>query len=327
MSKNEQLIERYVHAVVRDTPEQDRADIANELRSTIADMVEGHMASGMDAEEAERRTLTGLGSPAAMAAKYHPGATTLISPRYYFVWKRVLLTILMWVVPIVMVLASIGNVIDGDTDVVEIFVAALGAGMTAAVYVCFWTTVAFVLVDRATAADGKDEWSVDLLPTLPVLPNPAPGPSRGDAISGAVFSLVLAVLLLLQDRFIWIKSSEPIPLFDRDLWSFWLPWLIVMCLVSAVLELWKYRTSWTGPTVILTVIMSLAFSVPVAYLAATNQLLSPEFIEQVRLTSTGLEITNMSIAIGACIVVLIEAGEALLGYFRRNIKSRPIQTT
>src|SRR5690606_35974891 len=62
--------DRYVHAVTRTLPEQQRGDVADELRASIADQIEDRLEAGAEADEAERDVLNALGDPDALAAGY-----------------------------------------------------------------------------------------------------------------------------------------------------------------------------------------------------------------------------------------------------------------
>ena len=154
MSKNEQLTDRYIYAVSRDMPEATRADIATELRSTIADTIEDHVANGADPAQAEREVLTSLGSPTAFATRYATGPTQLIGPRYYFVWKRVTFNVLIWVVPIISVIAALAEALD-ENSMTNVVTTLLGTAFSVALHVAFWTTLSFAIVDRVTHNDDQ----------------------------------------------------------------------------------------------------------------------------------------------------------------------------
>ena len=313
MSKNEQLTDRYIYAVSRDMPEATRADIATELRSTIADTIEDHVANGADPAQAEREVLTSLGSPTAFATRYATGPTQLIGPRYYFVWKRVTFNVLIWVVPIISVIAALAEALD-ENSMTNVVTTLLGTAFSVALHVAFWTTLSFAIVDRVTHNDASDQWTLDELPVLPV----ETALSKGDAIGGAIFSLVMAALLVLQAQFVWIRSSEPVPVLSLDLWSFWLPLLIAVCIASAVLEIWKYRSGWTIGTAASAVILSLVLTVSLVYLARTEQLLSAVFIEKDGMGSEGLTITMNIVIVVAIAVARWEIGEALVGLISKG---------
>ena len=79
------LIERYVQEVTRRLPEKERAEVSRELKSNIYDMLPEHPD-----EEAIKKVLNSLGSPAALAEKYRQNPRYLISPAYFDEYTRAL---------------------------------------------------------------------------------------------------------------------------------------------------------------------------------------------------------------------------------------------
>ena len=197
------LTERYVHATLREVPQGRRADLGQELRSTIADMVEARVADGQSSDEAERQTLTELGDPAALAARYTGAPMQLLGPRFYLVWKRLTLQLLLWVPALVGMLVAAVRVIDGDGTVGQVLVDAGGAAIGTAVQLVFWTTLVFVVLDRVVAEDPA-EWTPDHLPE---------GPREreytfGDAASSIGWTLVVAAVLVLQHFRSWVAGAD-----------------------------------------------------------------------------------------------------------------------
>src|SRR3546814_3153315 len=68
MTTSPSLTDRYVAAVLRALPEDKRADIEKELRTSIADAIDARTETGEPAAEAERAVLQELGDPARLAA-------------------------------------------------------------------------------------------------------------------------------------------------------------------------------------------------------------------------------------------------------------------
>lgn len=62
------LIDRYVEAVVRTVPERNRADVAEELHASLDAEIAARVAGGEDPATAERDALTALGDPDELAA-------------------------------------------------------------------------------------------------------------------------------------------------------------------------------------------------------------------------------------------------------------------
>ena len=90
------LTDRYVDAAMRTVPENQRDDLAAELRASIDDQVEARVEQGDARDAAERAVLTDLGDPEKLAAQYTDRPLWLVGPRYYLTWWR--LTKLLWAI-------------------------------------------------------------------------------------------------------------------------------------------------------------------------------------------------------------------------------------
>lgn len=303
------LTDRYVHAVLRSVPEARREDLGRELRASIADMVEGRAAAGEPADAAERAVLTEMGDPGVLAAQYADRPLHLIGPRYFLTYWRLLLTLLTWIpVSVALVVLTISMIASSDSA------AAIGdgisAGLQAALHVAFWTTLAFAVLERVDVDPGLPGWSVDSLPE-------APEERRitlADTVASVAFILVFAAVLVGQTFRTWVEGPDgsDVAVLDPALWSGWLPFLVGVLLLSAVLEVWLYRARrWTWPIAAATTVASLAFALPVAWLAWQERLLNPAFVEAVGLSPQVMRYVDDGIVAGALLVVLIEVGEAV----------------
>ena len=107
------LTDRYVLAVTRSIPEQQRADVADELRASIADQLDARIEAGEPANAAERAVLTELGDPDRLAAGYADRPLSLIGPRYFLEWKRLLVLLLWIVVPLAAFGLALGQTLSG----------------------------------------------------------------------------------------------------------------------------------------------------------------------------------------------------------------------
>ena len=314
MTATASLTDRYVHATVRDLPAERRDDLGRELRSTIADMVEGHLAAGLAPEEAERRALADLGRPAALAANYLDGPQHLIGPRFYGVWRRLLRNLLAWVPLTVASLAMVAQVADADDPTVgSVVVEGLGTAAMTAIQIAFWTTLVFAALERSKEAATLPDWSPDDLPDLPE----EASVSLGEAVTGVVFNLALAALLVLQHFRTGVGEDGRTPLLDPELWSFWLPVLVAGCLFSAALEIWRHRSGWTVTTFTATVLATVVTAGPVAWLASEERLLNPAFVETVSMSPGTYDVVTKVVVAGALVVALWEIGEGVWRTFVR----------
>lgn len=300
------LTDRYVHATTRWMPEARRDDIARELRASIDDMVTGRVEAGEPEVDAEREVLTDLGDPAALAAQYGNQPLHLIGPRYFLLWRRLTFLGLIWIPATIGVIAALAELASNDNPASVIGHGILVAIQTA-VHVVFWSTLAFAILERVDVDARLPGWSVDRLPEVPQKQQIG----LAEMISGVfVTGLVIAVLVLQQFRS-WVEGpgGDDVPVLDPDLWSFWLPLLIAVLVVSMAFEVVKYRIgSFTWPVVAGTVVISLGWVVPFVYLAANDMLLGREFVAALDITPSTIDTINLGIVV---VGVAVEAGTVI----------------
>ena len=298
------LTDRYVAATLRSVPAQRRDEIAAELRGSIEDMIEGRSAAGEDATAAERSVLTELGNPAQLAARYADRRLHLIGPTYYLAWERLLKLLLSFVPAIVGVVVGLVKAADGEPG------GAVGAGISAAIQVgvqiAFWVTLTFAILERTNTALNLPDWTVDQLPR--------DHPNRQITLpdSAASIGWLVLVIAYLPLQHFWSlipakDGSGNVPLFDPALWSFWLPFLIVVLVANLGVEIAKYRAGrWTWPLIGANALVNIAFAIPVCWLLLTDRLLSPEFVARFEWLSRGDNLdTVANVSVVATILIVL----------------------
>jgi hypothetical protein len=311
------LTDRYVHATLRALPENRRGDLGEELRGTITDMVDARVDAGQSPGVAERDAVLELGDPALLAARYSGARLHLIGPELFLVWKRLLIQLLMWVPALIAAITVGVDVLDGGKEVGEVIVSAGGAAVTTAIQIAFWLTLLFAILDRVGTGITMPCWTPDQLPDEPI-EREYP---LSEAAAAIAFNVIIGGLLVLQHFRSWVTGpgGDDLPLLHPDLWGSWLPVLLALILVSIGLELWKHRSGWSLGAGATTVVTSVAFAVPIAWLATQERLLNPAFLDAVELGQTGRENLATAIAAGAVLVALWEIGEAVVkGVTRRQ---------
>jgi hypothetical protein len=279
------LAERYVHAVTSRLPEEQRADVADELRASIADRVESLLEErpGLDPALAEHEALVELGEPTALAAEYTGRRLQLLGPEVYPAWERTLRGILLVAVPVSTLAFAIVQVATGESPG-DVLGSAVWMALTLVVHIAFWTTLVFVLVERGGGGSGVREsldvdWSPEQLP--------AARRRRGsltDLVATLTFLALFAALLVWQQvRPPLSLDGDDVPVLDPDLWSFWLPLVLVLLVVEAGFEVVKYLTGgWTRDLAIANVVLGALFAAPFVYLGWTEQLLAPRAVDAIR---------------------------------------------
>ncbi|WP_127792836.1 permease prefix domain 1-containing protein [Agromyces sp. LHK192] len=278
------LTDRYVWAAVRTARPAQRTELDRELRERIGDDIDARIEQGEQPAAAEHAALTDLGDPAAVAAGYIDRPLMLIGPRYYLAWQRLLKLLLAIVLPFAALGITIGQVVAG-TPAGGIVGAVIGSTITVGIHVAFWTTLLFVVLERlpdTARSTGKSfDWSLDMLPEVP---DPAATARRGELIGSLVFlGLFAAAIVLVQVFGIpWVPALDGEPLFDPDLWSFWLPYFLVLIGLEAIFAVVLYQRGWNWWLATVNLILNLAFVVPALWLFLSGQLIAEGALEAMR---------------------------------------------
>lgn len=298
------LTDRYVHATTRSVPEDRRADLGRELRGSIGDMVDARVDAGEDPDAAERAVLTDMGDPGVLAAQYADRPLHLIGPRYFLTYTRLTLKLLLWIpASVALVVLTVSMIADPDSG--RAIGNGVSAGLQVALHIAFWSTLAFAILERLDVDPGLPGWSVDSLPEA----QEERDITLVDTVASIVFIAFFVAVLVGQSFRSWVQGpdGEDVAPLDPDLWSFWLPFLIVVLVVNIGVEVWKYRVGrWTWPLAGAMSVVSAAFALPIGWLAWNDSLLNPAFVDAVGMSSSVLGYVNDGIWAGAVVIVLIE---------------------
>lgn len=305
------LSERYVQAVLRAVPAAQRADLEREVRALVADAIEAKTADrGSTDADAERAALTDLGDPTLLAARYTGRTAYLIGPGVYPEWRRIVSVLLPIIVPIVGAVVLTANLLDGSTAG-ESIIAGGSAAFNVAVQTLFWFTLVFAIAERTTGAGAvaPRPWSPDSLPAL----EDSGRIGIAEVVAATAVNVILLVgLLWVQLRPPITVDGEPVPLFDPALWSFWLPWFIVLTLLEIVFTIAVYvRGRWTYTYAIGNALLGAAFAIPGIYLLANGLLLNPVIVDAVtEAGGTWLRATTVIVGVSIAAIVAWDAIDA-----------------
>lgn len=272
------LTDRYVAATLRTLPEKQRPDIEKELRASIADAVDDRLSAGSEPVAAEREVLIELGDPARLAASYTERPLYLIGPALFLDYIRLLKVLLWVVVPIVFVVLVVIGVLQG-LPFGEVAGSTIGTAITVGVHICFWTTLAFAVIERTPNTKKPIvEWSPEMLIDVP-----AKRMSFGELIGSVVGGVLGVALLLLSPILTTVTDAngDPVGVLQPELWQFWVPYLVVLAAIGIGFQFVSYYAGPTLPVAFGNLVINAAFVVPVVWLAATGQLLNPAFFEGV----------------------------------------------
>ncbi|MFF0991549.1 permease prefix domain 1-containing protein [Kocuria nitroreducens] len=316
------LTDRYIWAAVRTVPESQRSDISLEIKEMIEEAIDARLASGQEASEAEHAALTQLGDPERLAADFADRPLTLVGPRYYLEWLRLLKTIAFTAVPIATIAVLVMQLLSSGG-----IGGAIGSAVTTALHVTvhigFWTTVLFVILERSGTSEAFGEWTPDRLPELTERSRDGRLP---DLIASLVFLALFAGAIIWQQVGSVVRDTDgdAIPVLDPALWSFWLPWFLGLIAAEAIFATWIYRHGWSWAAAVVNSVLGLAFAVPAVFLVFGGKVLNPAFLDAVdwsphAVTGGGWMVST----IVAASIVIITAWDVVDGFIKAKRSSTP----
>lgn len=208
MDYNE-LIERYVYAVVKYLPRKTRDDVSKELRTLIEDMLEARCGLVAPTEKDVHVILAELGTPYELAQNYNSQKEAyLIGPKYFPVFKLVATIVLIvnlcatfLAIMIAIVFKEVGA--QTITGIIQMLFDAVGS-----LFAMFGIIVLiFAGIERKKVnieTKGYDPYN------LPPVPKKEEIIKKSEAIAGIVFTSIFFLIFLAAPQVfsIQIFSSE-----------------------------------------------------------------------------------------------------------------------
>ncbi len=281
---NNDLLERYIYAIVRKLPRKIRADVESELRELIGDMLEARCGDVLPTEHDLRVVLTELGTPAEVAEKYLPDSDKVLIGLPYFSKYKFVLQI---VFPCVIFGIMVGTIASLLSDPIAnpwyaVFFMTIGSLASGLLISFAIVTIIFAIFQWQKVPLDSTVTGLDNLPPVPQKQSLLP---KSDAITGIVFSVLFAVLFLAVPQImgIWLAPFRYVPYFNIPfLHAHW--YLIVLLAILGILtgsaELYEGRytkrlAAWVSVSNLLSVVLYiLLFASP----AVVNPAFTPAFL-------------------------------------------------
>ncbi len=265
---NQELIDRYVYAVTKELPLSMREDVDKELRALICDMLEERCGELTPEEKDVRVVLSELGTPSELAGKYDPeGERSLIGPKYFRAYKRILPIVLIAVCSAV-TLGVILSILTGEEQLTILsFAEWLGSIWNSLLSVFAVVTIVFAVLELK-----KVDISGDDISKLPAVPKKSELIPKSDCIIGIVINVVFMGVFLFAPQLICSYYSisdsgvtASAPLFNVDVMkSLWFAWgaLFAVGIFEECFRLYKGRHDYSTAIVrIITGIIEIAMTV------------------------------------------------------------------
>lgn len=280
------LTERYLFAVTKRLPKEQRDDIEKELRSLIEDMLSEKTTSNEPSKKDVEAVLLELGKPAELAAKYRGAKNYLIGPDYFGLYMMVLKIVLAAVAGGLTIALIIGF-IAGDRENLLVYIGNSFSDLISALFQAFgWVTIVFAIMQKYNAK--IDEADKDWNPKeLPEIPSEKARIKKGEPIAGIIFTVLVIILFNAAPNLLGIYNFSGnmtfIPFFDLTVFRSLLPLIDVMFGLSILKEVFrlvfeKYNLKLAAAVTLINVLSVLL----IAYIFLSPDLWNAHFVESIR---------------------------------------------
>lgn len=327
-------VDRYIYAVVKYLPEKDRAEITEELRANISDML------GDDpSEENIVRILEEMGSPFKLALSYMSSEHFIIGPKVYHLYLEVLKIVAVAAVIIGIITFTLELITEvGDIaslgGIIGIIVSGFTTIFSVLVGLIFWVTVIFVIIERTDSTDEvlssiEKPFKVSNLKEIPDVGRKKI--SKIEMVITLVMTIVFLYIFVYRNDLIAIYTqNDTIRIFNGDIIARYKFIILIsggLSILVSILKLIYGR--WNELLGILTAVDSLV-NLGVTVLVLSNRdLLNRSFMvfleEVIEKTGTqavlDIDLLRNGIIAVICIVTLFEIGAGLY-YGFVNVKTK-----
>lgn len=291
-------VERYIYAVTKYLPVQQREDVAMELRGNILDMLPAEPS-----EEEVLQVLQSLGSPRKLSEEYNTKKRYLIGPSYYDKYLEVLKLVVTIVASVLLAVNLISFVFTTTADsfgvesIGRLIGTVISSSISGGLQAAFWVTLTFVILERTAAEEGyhelfKKEWSPKDL--TPVPSSTSHKISKVEAAISLVVTVVFMVFLYTgSEKFgiFWMKDGgtlENIPVFNMDRLETYLPFFWIFAIAQVILFIWQMvKEYWDMPMALFNLLFEVAFCVLAVVILTDGTLLNPALYSELQ-NSMGL---------------------------------------
>ncbi|WP_353951628.1 permease prefix domain 1-containing protein [Knoellia sp. S7-12] len=323
MTTKTTLTDRYVWTVTRHLPDDVGPDVAQELRGTIADAVDGKVEGGADPAAAEQQVIAELGDPDVLARQYGGRPGYLIGPAVYPDYVRLMRILPAIVLPIVFVANFVTRAATTDENWAAILLDAFLLLLSVAVHLGFWVTLTFALIEWTRPESERDrplnEWKPDQLTTEV----PWRQVGRGETLVQVGFALALAAVVAWQFSGV---GGNAIQVLSPDLDVIWEVALVGLLLLDAILAIVVWRVGrWTPTLAAINVASNAAAATLLIWLLSRGDLLTdlPTVLGERFGWSTNWTLPTALVAAGIVVIALWDGIDSVVKA-RRGVKGQRV---
>lgn len=281
------LIKRYIYAVIRYLPQKTQADVEKELEGLISDMLEERRPNAAPSEADIKAVLAELGAPAELAAKYSGDENqSLISGTYYLLYKRVLKIFLPVIAVVVAFAGVLATVLEWSAHLDQNirFDSLIGLGLGGIAGGAFQAFAIITLVFAVMSYKKAPIEKLDFLSSLPQIPGKNAKIRPHKPVIGILWSVVGVVILLFVPQVLggWVEGVGWIPVFTisviRGCWPFIALWAVLSVAKETMAMI---EGQYTARLAVVTIISDLLILACISVVLMQNNIMNPDFVNNI----------------------------------------------
>lgn len=284
-----EMVDRYIYAVTKRLPQEQKDDIEKELRGLIEDMLSERCGEEEPEKTDIEKVLMELGEPSSLADKYRDTKRYLIGPEFFDIYIFVL-KIVLGAVALGVLIASIAkffveppsNVAQGISEMVSNVVPASFSSFT-------WVTIIFAVNERIrlnrNARVDTNHWRPSDLPEVPTDRSII---KRSEPIVGIIFSVIFIIGFNFADKLFGAyyfengKLASVVPIFDPEGLKRFLPLITVLFSAAILKEILKLIIGrWTMLLGIINAALNTMSLVACAVIFANPDIWNASFVNEI----------------------------------------------
>jgi hypothetical protein len=289
----EELINRYIYAVTKNLPEQQRSDIDKELHGLIEDMLDERTAGQEVTRTDVEAVLVELGNPAELADKYRGYRRSLIGPAllpFYFTVVKIVVASIALSMLIVFMITTISD----PTQVLKAFIDSLLSFIFTGLQGFAVVTLVFAVIDYFAQGDllkqEPKQWKPADLPPVPDYRNHI---GRFDPILSIIFIVIFTALFTFSVELfgVWTVGTGSavtvVPFFDPAMFSRFILFIWIAAGINILFQIFKLILGrWSVGLVLLGIFSSLVQFALALFMFAERAIWNASFMRE--LSQTGL---------------------------------------
>ncbi|GAA0423589.1 hypothetical protein GT022_10715 [Agaribacter marinus] len=282
-----EIIDRYIYAVTQRLPQSQRADISQELKGLITDMLEERTDGKRTTDKDAEQVLLELGDPKQLAEQYRETKKYIIGPEFYDPFMTVM-KITLYSVVIVMSFEFVIQIIMNPASLLEQFVDYIVSFFTMIPMAIGWVIAVFVLLEYVQV-NGQDlniekNWTPSDLPQLPDLKRQI---KRSEPITAIIFFIIVMAMAVFSSNYFGVWRFETgefatvVPFLNEDTYSGYMLFILLILNLAIVKEIVKLiKGKWTSKLLIFTVVIDIITVVVVLLMVTGPDFWNPAFMQE-----------------------------------------------